>query len=127
MSFFDKFKPSEMDTFVKTTLKGRKPEPITISISEIDKVYYGIAVPLRKKSGRASGEVVAYIDTHLSGRCPKCDAYIPGSDLTNAASMKDLSGSMIFMGGGGPSQRLVQGLCPNESCSSTEVTLYWAL
>lgn len=127
MSFFDRFKSSPIDVFSKKAIRGQGPLPLTIGILQIDKVYYGIAVPLRKKSGRPSSEVIAYVDAHLSGNCPQCGAYIKGSDLTNAASMKDFGGSMVFMGSSGPTQRLLQGLCPNEECSSTEVTLYWAI
>ena len=93
-------------------------------MSDIDAIYYALALPLRKRFSGSSSAAIQHINRHLSGKCMTCGTLYSGERLTDVGALKDMS-SKVFIIGGNTGGGLAQGKCDNPDCSGTVILLDW--
>jgi len=119
----------EIDEFINNALQ-RKPADCRINISKFQSVYKALGEGL-KGQGVPTSEIVDMRWLNLQGLCPECGGLIFGSDLGKLFMIRvdaEEGGGWdhIHIRGLGRSLRFCkEGLCVNESCSSTEIILSW--
>ncbi len=100
-----------------------------IKISKFQSIYKALGEGL-KEQGVPTSEIVDMQWLNLQGVCPECEGLIFGSDLGKlfmiGVDAEKIGWDHIHIWGPGRALRFCkEGLCVNESCSSTEIILSW--
>ena len=99
------------------------PARCRVSINEIPGVVNDLNTRLQKLGIKPDELRDLHYNTLLSV-CPKCNEYCAGPALLMMDMMKNAN--TMFTGNSGGFERMLEGLCFNYSCSSTEHELFWA-
>ncbi len=113
--------------FVSGALAGQAMD-CRIPIGQFTNLYDSLSDGLKTK-GLSGEQITQTLWANLTAVCPRCGCTISGQDLGDLwmAALWG-SGGMLFVGSSGAASgraRFCQGLCPNGSCSSTEMKFSW--
>jgi len=117
-----------IEEFIHDALRGR-PTECLINISQFQDLYKALGEGL-KSQGIPTSEIVDMRWLNLKAVCPDCNSFIMGNELGNlymiGVDSERFGWDKIIIRGPGRAIRFCrEGLCLNESCSSTEIALFW--
>lgn len=113
--------------FVASAVQGQHVESI-IDIPGIPTIYHAISLALKGQPvSIPASEIVDMMWLNLTAFCPQCGMLMHGDQIGKCYMIRHEidQGNKVSVVGGGRALRFIRGLCPNESCSSTTMSLSW--